>query len=80
MELTDNLMGNREEPPLDLTGLRNAEIMKSEETRLDLSGLLMSAEGANLARRNQMKLSGKRTLPQPNSGKFVLPGGTIPTV
>jgi hypothetical protein len=40
---------------------------------LDLTGLFMSAEGANLARRNQMKLSGKRTLPRPNSGKFVLP-------
>jgi len=33
----------------------------------------MSAEGANLARRNQMKLSGKRTLPRPSSGKFIPP-------
>jgi hypothetical protein len=54
--------------------------MKSEGSLQDLSGLLMSAEGANLARRNQMKLSGKRTLPRQNSGKFVPRWRAIPTV
>jgi len=36
-----------------------------------MSGLYTRAEGANLGtRRIQMKLSGKRTLPRINSGKF----------
>jgi hypothetical protein len=38
----------------------------------------MSAEGANLARRNQMKLSGKRTLPRPDSGKFDCQAAQLP--